>query len=278
MASSIASIAKSDVGPVRADAGALVQGLAALFWLPQAAFLALAVQRIADGGGLAGVMGPAAGIALLGLGRAGCEAWGLRRSFVMARARLAVCRAQVADALAARSPLDRARPPSGLAASVIAEQAKALLPWLVRYQPARWRAMAVPPLIALAVASLSWTAALVLLLAAPLIPLFMAIVGWRAKAASEAQMLQLGGMNAFLLDRLRGLATLRALDAVDATALRPARGRRGAAAAHHGRAAHRLSLLGGAGAVRGAGRRDGRGVRRLSSARRISSSAPGAGA
>jgi ATP-binding cassette subfamily C protein CydD len=48
----------------------------------------------------------------------------------------------------------------------------------------------------------------------------MAIVGWRAKAASEAQMLQLGGMNAFLLDRLRGLATLRALDAVDATALR----------------------------------------------------------
>ena len=48
----------------------------------------------------------------------------------------------------------------------------------------------------------------------------MALVGWRAKAASEAHMLELGGLNAFLLDRLRGLSTLRALGAVDATALR----------------------------------------------------------
>src|SRR5206468_10212384 len=70
------------------------------------------------------------------------------------------------------------------------------------------------------VASLSWAAAAILLIAAPLIPIFMAIVGWRARAASEAQMVEMGGMNAFLLDRLRGLATLRALDAVDATAKR----------------------------------------------------------
>ena len=60
-------------------------------------------------------------------------------------------------------------------------------------------------------------AALILLFAAPLIPLFMAIVGWRAKAASEEQLVQLGGMNAFLLDRLRGLSTLRAFGAVEAT-------------------------------------------------------------
>jgi len=94
------------------------------------------------------------------------------------------------------------------------------VPYLVRYQPARWRVTVVPLLIVLVVASLSWIAALVLLVAAPMIPVFMAIVGWRAKAASEAQMVEMGGMNAFLLDRLRGLATLRALDAVDATAVR----------------------------------------------------------
>ena len=94
------------------------------------------------------------------------------------------------------------------------------MPYLVRYQPARWRATVVPLAILAAVASQTWVAALVLLFAAPLIPLFMAIVGWRAKAASEAQMVQKGGMNAFLLDRLRGLATLRALGAVDATAAR----------------------------------------------------------
>ena len=103
---------------------------------------------------------------------------------------------------------------------MIAEQAEAVVPYLARYQPARWRVQLVPLAILPAVLCFSWVAALVLLVAAPLIPLFMAIVGWRAKAASEAQMLEQGGMNAFLLDRLRGLATLRALGAVDATALR----------------------------------------------------------
>jgi ATP-binding cassette subfamily C protein CydD len=63
-------------------------------------------------------------------------------------------------------------------------------------------------------------AALVLLFAAPLIPLFMVLVGRGAQAASKAQLVEMGGMNAFLLDRLRGLATLRALGAVDATAER----------------------------------------------------------
>ncbi len=61
---------------------------------------------------------------------------------------------------------------------------------------------------------------MVLLVSAPLIPLFMALIGWRAKAASEKQLVEMGGMNAFLLDRLRGLATIRSLDAVDLTAHR----------------------------------------------------------
>jgi ATP-binding cassette subfamily C protein CydD len=48
----------------------------------------------------------------------------------------------------------------------------------------------------------------------------MAIIGWRAQAASAAQLQLAGGMTGFLLDRLRGLSTLRALGAVDATAAR----------------------------------------------------------
>lgn len=198
----------------------LMQGAAALLWLPQAALLAWAVQGLAVGGGLATVMGPATGIVALGLLRVACEAWAGRRVYASARGHLSALRARAAAALAARSPLDRARPASGQAASVIAEQAEALVPYLVRWRPARWRTAVVPPAILLVVASLSWVAALVLLVAAPLIPLFMAIVGWRARAASEAQMVEAGGMNAFLLDRLRGLATLRALDAVEATAQR----------------------------------------------------------
>jgi ATP-binding cassette subfamily C protein CydD len=200
--------------------GNLVQGVAALLWLPQAGLLAWAVQRLGAGEGIRAVLLPAVGILLFGLLRATCEAWGMRRVYSVARSRLSELRAQVAEALAVRSPVDSARPPSGLAASVIAEQAEAVVPYLVRYGPARWRATVVPVVIVVAVASLSWAAAAILLIAAPLIPIFMAIVGSRARAASEAQMVEMGGMNAFLLDRLRGLATLRALDAVDATAKR----------------------------------------------------------
>lgn len=204
----------------RIDAGSLLQVLGALLWLPQAALLAWAVQQLAQGAGAAAMVWPAGGLLLLGLLRSGCEAWGLRRVFKSARAQLTALRAQVAVALAQRSPLDSARPASGLAASVMAEQAEAVVPWLVRYQPARWRVALVLPVIAITVATVSWVAALVLVLAAPLIPLFMALIGWRAKAASEAHLLELGELNAFLLDRLRGLSTLRALGAVDATALR----------------------------------------------------------
>ncbi len=198
----------------------LVQGAAALLWLPQAALLAWAVDGLAGGEGVRAVLWPALGIVLLGLLRATCEAWGMRRVFAAARAALSAMRTQAAAVLAARSPLDRARPASGLAASTIAEQAEAVVPYLVRYAPARWRAMVVPLLILPLVAAYSWVAAAILLVAAPLIPLFMAIVGWRARTASEAHMVETGGMHAFLLDRLRGLASLRALGAVDATALR----------------------------------------------------------
>lgn len=198
----------------------LVQGAAALLWLPQAALLAWAVDGLARGEGMRAVLWPAVGIVLLGLLRAVCEAWGMRRVFAAARSALSAMRAQAAAALAAHSPLDRARPASGLAASTIAEQAEAVVPYLVRYAPARWRATVVPLLILPLVAAHSWVAAAILLVAAPLIPLFMAIVGWRARAASEAHMVEAGGMQAFLLDRLRGLASLRALGAIDATALR----------------------------------------------------------
>ena len=201
-----------------AGTGRLV--LASLLWLPQALLLALAVQAIADGRGMAPLWPLAAGVALLGALRAWCEASGARRTQLQARSLLSTLRMQVLRSLAGTSPLDRRRAASGQAASAIAEQAEAIVPWLSRYQTAMWRARTVPPLIALAVASQSWVVALILVLAAPLIPLFMAIVGWRAKAASEAQMVELGGMNAFLLDRLRGLSTLRALGAVDATAQR----------------------------------------------------------
>ncbi len=200
--------------------GALAQALASLLWIPQAALVAFAVQRLADGGGVRDVAGAALGLLALGLLRAALEAWGARQVHRRAREALSALRAQAVAALARRSPLDRDRAPSGETASLIAEQAEALVPWLSRHRGARYRAMLVPPLIALVVGSQSWAAALILIGAMPLIPLFMALIGWRAQAASEAHLVELGRMNAFLLDRLRGLSTIRALGAVELTARR----------------------------------------------------------
>lgn len=204
--------------PVQPGSGWLVW--ASLLWLPQAAFIAWAVQCFADGNATQYLGWQVAAVVLIGVLRAWCEGRGIRVTYVHARAQVSALRAQALKAVAQSSPMDRRRTASGLAASALAEQAEAIVPWLSRYQPAMWRVMVVAPVIAVAVATQSWVAALILLCAAPLIPLFMAIVGWRAKAASEAQMVELGQMNAFLLDRLRGLSTLRALHAVPTTASR----------------------------------------------------------
>ena len=190
-------------------------------WLPQAWLIAKAVQAMADGGdSFARVVPLAAGVLLAGVVRALLDGYGVLRSQRAARSYLTELRGRVVHSLANSSPLDRAQVASGQAASAMAEQAEAVVPWLSRYESAMFKVRCVPLVIALVVACYSWVAALILVCAAPLIPFFMAIVGWRAKSASEQQMLEIGGMNGFLLDRLRGLSTLRALGAVDATALR----------------------------------------------------------
>ena len=203
---------------LRRAAGLLA--VAPLVWIAQAGLLARGIGRIAAGSGAAGVAWLAVGVLALGALRAGLDHFGGRLAFRAARARLSTLRAEATARLAAVSPLDTSRPPSGLAASVLAEEAEAVTPYLTRFRPARLKATVVPLAIFAAVLPFSWVAALALLLSAPLIPIFMALIGWRAQAASAARLVEAGSLNAFLLDRLRGLATIRGLGAVDLTAAR----------------------------------------------------------
>ncbi|SIQ58801.1 ATP-binding cassette, subfamily C, CydD [Paracoccus thiocyanatus] len=191
-----------------------------MLWLPQAGLLAWAVAGIAAGEPAAALAWPALGVLALGLARAVLEAAAGRLAWRAARGRLSALRGQAVAALSARSPLDAGRVPSGEAASILAEQAEAVVPWLARFQPVRLKAAVLPLVILAAILSFSWTAAVVLLVAMPVIPVFMVLVGWKAKAASAAQMVEVGDVNAFLLDRLRGMATIRSLGAVEAVAQR----------------------------------------------------------
>lgn len=200
--------------------GAYLQALAALLWLPQAGILAYAIGRLADTGFDNSIYYSAAGIFVLGCLRSLLDSAGATKAFDAARLELSRLRTNAVSALAQRSPLDVTRPSSGEAASILAEQAEMVVPYLSRFVPVRIRVMLIPFAILAVVLWYSWAAALVLMVAAPLIPIFMALIGWRAKAASEKQLTALGGMNGFLLDRLRGLATIRTFHAVDATASR----------------------------------------------------------
>ncbi len=193
---------------------------ASLLWVPQAVLISMAIGFLADERGSDAVMWPAIGVFVFGFLRVVLEAVGLRVAYRSARAALQQKRTLAATALALRSPIDKGRTESGRAASILAEQAEAIVPYLARYHVAYARALIVPPVLMFCVFWFSWAAAFVLLLAAPLIPIFMALIGWRAKAVSEAQLVELGNMNAFLLDRLRGLTTIRNLDAIESTARR----------------------------------------------------------
>lgn len=200
--------------------GGYLQALAALVWLPQAGFLAYAVGQLADGEFSAAIYWCAGWVLVLGIIRAILDAAGARMAYRAARRQLTGLREKGYLALRTRSPLDITRKPSGEAASILTEQAEMVVPYWSKFVPVRIRVMLVPPVILLAVLWFSWASALVLLIAAPLIPVFMALIGMRAQKASEEQLLELGGMNGFLLDRLRGLATIRTFGAIDQTANR----------------------------------------------------------
>ncbi len=205
--------------PPRLRLAALVQALAALIWVPQAWLLAGAVFCLAGSDPQpAQAMQLAMVFAGLGLLRSALDAGGGRLAFRAARGELSRLRAEAVAALGARSPLDPTLPPSGEVAALLAEQAEAVVPYLQRYVPVRWRLMLVPAVILPVVAWHSWVAALILMVAAPLIPLFMALIGIRAKKASEDQLAAVGSMNGLLMDRLRGLSTIRALKAEERVA------------------------------------------------------------
>src|SRR5690606_22029269 len=99
--------------------------------------------------------------------------------------------------------------------SRLLEQVDALDGYVSRYQVQRQLVVIVPLLLLLATAWHSLLAAALLLATAPLVPLFMVLLGQAAANASQRQFVALGQMSGRFLDLLRGMATLRHLQALD---------------------------------------------------------------
>ena len=121
--------------------------------------------------------------------------------------------------LAALGPARRALGADAQLASQVLEQVDALDGYISRYQVQRQLVVLVPLSVLLATAWHSPVAAVLLLLSAPLVPLFMVLLGHTAAAASQRQFAALGRMSGRFLDLLRGLRTLRHLQALPAAQL-----------------------------------------------------------
>jgi ATP-binding cassette, subfamily C, bacterial CydD len=102
---------------------------------------------------------------------------------------------------------------SAAAATAIIDEVDRVGKYAERYQPARVAAVLVPLVLLAPVFSLNWLVGVLLLLCAPLPPVNLSIVGMGTAAVARKHAEELRHLSGYFLDRLRGLATLRALGA-----------------------------------------------------------------
>ncbi|HEY7804062.1 MAG TPA: thiol reductant ABC exporter subunit CydD [Orrella sp.] len=95
------------------------------------------------------------------------------------------------------------------------EQVDALHGYIARYLPARQAAMVVPLAIIITTLAVDWLAGLLILLATPIIPIFMVLIGWGTEAVHRSQQEQQASLSAHLMDRLQALPWLRRMGAVE---------------------------------------------------------------
>ncbi|MBB3232177.1 ATP-binding cassette subfamily C protein CydD [Halomonas stenophila] len=136
--------------------------------------------------------------------------WGQDAAGLAASLRLRTrARAQLLDHLAELGPVGVAGHHTASLANRVVDQVEALDGYVARFLPQRQLAVAMPLLILAVVAWLDWLAALFLLLAAPLIPLFMALVGMGAERLNREQFDAVSRLSRHFIDRVRGLTTLQ---------------------------------------------------------------------
>ncbi|WP_060988873.1 heme ABC transporter permease/ATP-binding protein CydD [Photobacterium leiognathi] len=108
--------------------------------------------------------------------------------------------------------------PAGTWASLVLEQVEEMQDFFARYLPQMSLSVLIPVVILFAVFPLNWAAGLIFLLTAPLVPLFMALVGLGAADANRRNFKALQRLSGHFYDRLQGLSTLRLFDRAEAEA------------------------------------------------------------
>jgi ATP-binding cassette subfamily C protein CydD len=99
--------------------------------------------------------------------------------------------------------------PSGSLVSNALEQVEAMQNFVARFLPQMALAALLPLVMLTFIFPISWAVGGILLVSAPLIPLFMMLVGMGAESISQKHFQTLARMSAHFLDVLRGLPTLK---------------------------------------------------------------------
>ncbi|WP_262287127.1 thiol reductant ABC exporter subunit CydD [Micromonospora sp. MA102] len=186
---------------------AVLGGLTALLVVAQATALATLLATAIDGRlhrpALAGLVAAVAARALV--------SWA--QGTVAARAAATVKAALRADLLRAvgrHGPTWVAGRRAGQLATLAGRGLDALDPYFTGYLPQLVLSVTVPLAVLARIVFADWSSALIIALTIPLIPVFGALLGWQAQAATERQWRRLSLLGGHFLDMVAGLPTLRA--------------------------------------------------------------------
>ncbi|MEW5728395.1 MAG: thiol reductant ABC exporter subunit CydD, partial [Pseudomonadota bacterium] len=140
--------------------------------------------------------------------------WGTEAAAASAAARVKLAvRQAVLDRILALGPVRLADRQTGELAATLVDGVEALEPYYARFLPAMILAALVPSAILVVVAPADWLSGLILAVTAPMIPLFMVLIGKGAERLNQRQWARLARMSAHFLEVLQNLTTLKLFNA-----------------------------------------------------------------
>ncbi len=120
-------------------------------------------------------------------------------------------RSRVFASLIDQGPVSARRRRTGEIVTLLTDGVEALDAYISQYLPQLALALVIPLTVAAVVLSRDLLSGVVLILTAPIIPIFMVLIGRLADARSRRQWLDMARLSAFFLDTIQGLATLKIL-------------------------------------------------------------------
>lgn len=142
------------------------------------------------------------------------SAWATERFGFAAAARvMRAMRNDLIDRVEKIGPVGMAETRTGETVTALAEGVRAVEPYYSRYIPASVLAVVLPVAILIVVFPLDWISGVTFLVTAPLIPIFMIVIGKGAEAMNQKQWRRRTRMAGHLLDAVQGLATLKVFNA-----------------------------------------------------------------